>query len=131
MWIKLILISLFSGTIAGMGIGGGSIFILLSTIFDLFEHKQAQSYNLVMFIAVGISATIFNLKNKNVDKNLLKKLIIPVCIGSIIGIKLIKYISDETLRNSFYFFMVIIGIYEIISSLKSIFKAKNNSVERS
>lgn len=131
MWIKLIIISLFSGTIAGMGIGGGSIFILLSTIFDLFEHKQAQSYNLVMFIAVGISATIFNLKNKNVDKSLLKELIIPVCIGSIIGIELIKYISDKTLKNSFYFFMVIIGIYEIISSLKSIFRAKNNSVERS
>lgn len=131
MWIKLVMIAIFGGTIAGMGIGGGSIFILLSTIFDVFEHKEAQSYNLVMFIVVGISATFINLKNKNIDISLLKKIIIPVCIGSIIGIKLVKYISDDNLKNAFYFFMVIIGIYEIISSLKSIIKAKNNNVERS
>ncbi len=131
MWITLFAIALFSGIIAGMGIGGGSIFILLTTIFNLFEHKEAQGYNLIMFIVVGISATIFNFKNKNIDKELFKKLIIPVCIGSIVGMKLVKYIKEETLQNFFYIFMVLIGIYEIISSVKSIIKAKNISSERS
>ena len=50
MSIFLILISIVSGVVAGMGIGGGSIFILLTTIFNLLEHKQAQGYNLIMFI---------------------------------------------------------------------------------
>ena len=67
-WILLVVIALFSGTIAGMGIGGGSIFILLTTIFSIFEHKEAQSYNLIMFVIVGIFATISNFKNKNIDK---------------------------------------------------------------
>ena len=44
MSILLILISIVSGVVAGMGIGGGSIFILLTTIFNLLEHKQAQGY---------------------------------------------------------------------------------------
>lgn len=131
MWITLLVIAIFSGIIAGMGIGGGSIFILLTTIFNVFSHKEAMAYNLIMFIAVGISASIFNIKNKNIDKKLFKKLIAPVCIGSIIGVNIVKHISKENLQNFFYIFMVIIGIYEIITSLKNIINAKNKSIERS
>mgnify|MGYP005831750731 CR=1 FL=1 len=127
MWIILVLIALISGIIAGMGVGGGSIFILLSTIFNVFEHKEAQSYNLIMFIVVGISATISNLKNKKLDLKMFKKLIIPVCIGSICGILLIKVINDKTLRLLFYIFMLVIGSYEIISSLKKMLSGKTNN----
>lgn len=131
MWIVLIIIAIFSGIIAGMGIGGGSIFILLTTIFSVFEHKEAQSYNLVMFVIVGIFATIANVKNKTLDVSLFKKLIIPVCIGSIGGMLLVKMIDEKILQYIFYAFMILIGIYEIISSLKSIKDAKTNTDERS
>ncbi|MDD3304369.1 MAG: TSUP family transporter [Clostridia bacterium] len=129
-WILLVVIAAFSGIIAGMGIGGGSIFILLTTIFSIFEHKEAQSYNLIMFVVVGLFATISNFKNKNIDKDLLKKLIIPVVIGSIIGIILVKRIDEKILTYIFYGFMLLIGFYEIISSLKSRKKGKINT-ERS
>lgn len=127
MLLKIIPIALFSGIIAGMGIGGGSIFILLSTIFNVFNQKEAQSYNLIMFIVVGISSTFFNLKNKNIDKKLFKKLILPVCLGSIIGVNLLKFIDEKILKIIFYVFMILIGGYEIISSLKNIFAAKTNN----
>lgn len=130
MWITLILIAVFSGIVAGMGVGGGSLFILLTNIFNVFSHKEAQSYNLIMFIVVGIFATISNFKNKNIDKKILKKLFIPVCVGSICGMLLVKHIDENFLRYIFYCFMVLIGIYEIISSLKNIFSAKNK-IERS
>ena len=124
--IKFLIISFISGIISSMGIGGGRIFILLTTIFNIFKHKEAQGYNLIMFILVGISSTIFNFKNNNIDKNMFKKLIIPICIGSICGILLVKIINENILRYIFYSFMVIIGIYEIITSLRNIIKTKNN-----
>ena len=58
MWIKLILITIISSIISGMGIGGGGIYILLATTFKIFEHKAAQGYNLIMFVVVGLFATI-------------------------------------------------------------------------
>lgn len=128
--IKLILVSSIAGIISGLGVGGGSIFILLTTILGIFEHKEAQGYNLIMFIAVGIFATISNLKNKNIDKKILKKVVIPVCIGSVIGTMFVKKIEENTLKNIFYTFMIFIGSFEIISSLKNIITAKNNT-ERS
>ena len=131
MWISLIIIAIICGIIAGMGIGGGSIFILLTTIFGVLEHKQSQGYNLIMFIAIGIVTTIYNIKNNNIDKKLLCKLVFPVSIGSISGIFLLKKINEQFLKKWFYVFMVVIGLYEIISSLKKIYVAKNNKNERS
>lgn len=124
--LKIIIISIISGTIAGMGVGGGSIFILLSTIFGIFSQKEAQSYNLIMFIVVGVFASVSNLKNKKIDKKLFKKIIIPLCIGSIIGINVSKNIDEEKIKLYFYIFMLIIGSYEIISSLKNLLKSNNN-----
>ncbi len=131
MWIYILIIAIVCGIIAGMGIGGGSIFILLTTIFGLISHKEAQGYNLIMFIAVGITSTIYNIKNKNIDKKILLQLLLPVCLGSITGVFLLKKINENLLKTFFYLFMIIIGIYEIISSLKKIYNAKNNINERS
>lgn len=127
MWIMFITISIISGTISSMGIGGGSIFILLTTIFNIFEQRQAQGYNLIMFIAVGISSTLFNLKNKNIDLKFLFKLLFPLLIGSIIGNLLQKKINPSVLNYAFYIFVIIIGLYEIISSVKQIINAKNKN----
>lgn len=124
--IGFILISIISTIIAGMGIGGGSIFILLTTIFNILEHKEAQGYNLIMFIVVGIVTTIYNVKKKNIDVKNLLKLVIPVSIGSITGIFLLKIIDEKILKNCFYLFMVLLGTYEIFSSLKKMCKTKNN-----
>lgn len=130
MWFKFLTISAFSSIVAGMGIGGGSIFILLSTIFSLFSQRQAQAYNLFMFIAVGISASILNFKNKTIDKKMFFKLIIPTCLGSVTGITLMKILNEDVLKKFFYIFMILLGSYEIFSSLKSIKSTKNNNGER-
>lgn len=126
MFITLIIIAFISGIISGMGIGGGSIFILLVTMFDLFGQKEAQAYNLIIFIAIGILTTIVGFKNENIDKKLLKKLFIPIMLGSLIGSFIIRYIEEEKLRNAFYIFIFLTGIYEIVISLKNII-SKNKS----
>lgn len=128
--IKFIIIAIIASIVAGMGIGGGSIFILLSTILGVLSQRQAQAYNLIMFIIVGLGSSLLNLKNKTIDKKLFLKLIVPTCIGSLLGISLMKILEENILRNLFYAFMLIIGFYEIFSSLKNIKNVKNNNVER-
>lgn len=120
-----ILISIISGILAGMGVGGGSIFILLCTIFNILDVNNAKVYNLIMFITAGIFATIFNIKNNNMDTKNLKKVLIPTVVGSIIGIFIIKHTNENLMKNLFYVFMLIVGIYEIISSLLSMKKSNN------
>ena len=69
----LIVIASISSTLAGMGIGGGAIFILLTTTFLNSGQKEAQLLNLISFLAVSLGATISNLKNKEIDVKIAKK----------------------------------------------------------
>ena len=119
-----IAISIFSAILAGSGVGGGSIFILLMTAFNLLDYKTSMGYNLIMFIVVGIFATINNIKSKKFDKKIFFKIIFLCLIGSYIGVHFAKVIDEQYLKKYFYIFILIIGIYEIISSLISLKKGK-------
>ena len=123
----LIVISIISGILAGMGIGGGALFVILSTTLLGFDQKYAQAINLIMFISVGISATVSNIKDKKVDFKLVKKILPFLIVGALIGSWIITKIDSNTLKMYFSYFLVVIGIYEIITSLKRIKKAKNNT----
>lgn len=124
--LKYILIAIFSALLSGMGIGGGALFVMLSTLLMCIEQKSAQAINLIMFLSAGISSTIFNFKNKVIEKDLLKKIVPLVIIGSFIGSIIVKNIQSENLRLYFSIFMALIGAYEIISSVISIKKAKDS-----
>lgn len=121
-----IVISVVSAIFGGMGLGGGAIFIILSTLFLKFDQVYSQALNLLLFIAVSISATISNIKDKKINFKLFKKTIIFLIVGSLIGTSIASKIQNEKLKNLFSCFMVIVGIYEIITSLIRIKKAKNN-----
>ena len=123
----LIVVSIVSAILAGMGIGGGALFVILSTVFLGFDQKYAQAINLIMFMSVGISATISNIKDKKINFKLIKKILPLLIIGSLIGTWVITKINSEKLKIYFSCFLVAIGIYEIITSLTRLKKAKNNT----
>ena len=123
----MIIVSAISAILAGMGIGGGALFIILSTLFLGIEQKNAQTLNLLLFIMASISATISNLKDKKIDFDLVRKTVIYIIIGSAIGTYFANKINSQDLKKYFLYFLVAIGIYEIITSLIRILKAKNNT----
>ena len=119
------IIIFFTSILAGLGIGGGSFFIMISTFFSLISYKEAVTYSLSMFIVIGITNTIRNFNKKELfNKKIFLTSVIFVCLGSIVGSNLGKSIDENNLKLYFYIFMIILGIYEIISSLKNYKKLK-------
>ena len=89
-----ILISLISGIVSGLGMGGGTILIfLLSNIIKIEQHT-AQATNLIFFIPTSIMAIIINLK-------------------------IATNINVFILRKYFGIFLAIIAINEIYSIVKN------------
>lgn len=127
MYFTFIIISAVSCLLAGMGMGGGSLFIMMGLMLLDIEQKALQGLNLIMFICSGLTATISNFKNKLVDKKLSKKILTGLTIGSIIGVYIASKVKEDNLRKYFLIFITIIGLYEIISSLIDIKKANNNN----
>ncbi len=128
MSILFIIITIISSILASMGVGGGGIYIILGTMFLSIEQKEMQLLNLFMFISSGIIASIINIKNKNIYKKMFFKIIPFLLIGVLIGNSIVKKIDSKNLQKYFLVFMMILGLYEIISSLIRIKNAKNNNV---
>lgn len=112
------LFGLIAGTISGMGMGGGTILILLLSIFMNFDQHIAQATNLVFFIPTSIAAIITNFKQKNIDLKVAKLISIFGVIGAIIGAIISDKIETESLRKYFAIFILIIAIREIYSLYK-------------
>ncbi|WP_317368758.1 TSUP family transporter [uncultured Tyzzerella sp.] len=116
--IWLFLAGALSGIISGMGIGGGVILIpALTLIFDM-EQKVAQNINLLYFIPTAIIAIFVHSKNKTIEKEGLFKIIIFGIIGAIIGSFIAVNLKGEILRKIFGWFLVVMGISEILKKEK-------------
>ncbi len=119
------LIACISSFLSGLGIGGGSVFILLSMMFKLLDLNEARAYNLLLFISVGIIISLKNIKNIKKEKKKYIKSIFFLAIGAIIGAFSSNFISERITKVLFYIFLLLIGLYEIIVSLKNIKMHKN------
>lgn len=114
----LFIVSILSGIISGMGIGGGTILLPALVIFFNIKQQIAQSVNLLSFIPTAAVALINHVKNKNVEKKTALLLISGGLIGAIIGSILASNISSLFLRRMFGIYLLLMGFYEIFSKAK-------------
>lgn len=122
-----IVIGILSGIISAMGMGGGTILILLLVYTMQIEQHIAQASNLIFFIPTAIIAIIINREQNLLD--LKTGLIVggTGIVGAVIGSIISKNINDNILRKIFGIFLAIIVIYEIFSYIKLYIKKKNTN----
>ncbi len=115
-------ISIISSFLSGMGVGGGSIFVLLAIMLKIGDLDEIRVYNLAMFVTLGLFLAIKNKNELNKQKSNIIKMIFFIIVGSFLGTKIGKIVSQEKTIILFNALMLALGIYEIIVSLKH----KNN-----
>lgn len=108
-----VLFGLISGIVTGLGMGGGTVLILLLSLFLDMEQHIAQATNLIFFIPTSIAAIIMNIKQKNIELKLAFIICIFGIIGAIIGAIIAENISSQNLRKYFAIFILIIAIHEV------------------
>ncbi len=108
-----------SGIISGMGIGGGAILIPVLTMILGLGQKQAQFINLVYFIPTALAALYKHSKNGNIEKSVLKPLIIFGVLGSAFGAFFASRTGEGLLKILFGVFLGVMGIFEIIKGIKA------------
>lgn len=115
MFIIYLLIGIASGILGAMGVGGGSISILVLSGFMGVDQKNSQLINLFAFVIPAVTAIIIHSKHKLIDKyNVIFTVLggIPTAIlGSFIAARL----SSSVLRTIFGVFLLILGVFEIFN----------------
>lgn len=113
-----VIFGIISGIVTGLGMGGGTILILLLSLFMNLEQHVAQATNLVFFVPTSIAAIIINLKQKNINKKVVILVSTFGIIGAIIGSIISENINSNSLRKYFAIFILLIVIYEIYKLYK-------------
>lgn len=81
--MKEILFGLISGVVASLGMGGGTILILLLNLFSSIGQHMVQGVNLVFFIPTSVVAIFMNIKRKTINYKVAKPIMFFGVIGAI------------------------------------------------
>ena len=123
--MKEILFGFISGIVAALGMGGGTILILLLGLFTNLKQHLIQGTNLIFFIPTSIVAIFMNVKNKNIDYKLSLIIIISGIIGAIVGSKISFKIENNQLKKYFGLFLLFIAFYSFFKQYR-LEKKENN-----
>ena len=123
------IIGILSGIVSALGMGGGTILILLLGIFTNLEQHLVQGTNLLVFIPVSIIAILINIKNKKIDYKISFQIIIFGMIGAFIGSMLAFKFNNRILKKFFGIFLLIIGFLEICSFKYRLPKKEDNKIK--
>ena len=111
--ITLVLVGIASGVISGMGIGGGTILIPALAMLSDISQQGIQGINLIYFIPTAIAALFIHNKKGNIEKNIVKPIVIYGMVGAFCGSWIAVSIDSEVLRKIFAIFLLLMGITEL------------------
>ena len=112
--IMSILIGAVLGTLAGLGVGGGSLLMLWLTAVLNMDHPEARTINLLFFLPCALIATLFRWRQGAVNIKAVLPAILAGCACAVLGTWLSSHIHLELLKKLFGWLLVITGIRELL-----------------
>ena len=108
-----ILAGLIGGIVGALGMGGGTVLILILSIFLGLEQHSAQAVNIVFFIPAALVAIFMNTKNKQIKWNTAIPVVIAGILGATIGASISVKLDTHTLKKCFGVFLAVVAIHEV------------------
>ena len=110
-----IIVGFLTGILASMGLGGGFVLVVWLTLFMNVEQKTAQGINLLFFLPIALISLIIHIKNRLVEKKLVKKMALGGILGSVLGTLGSQLLDNSMLRMLFALFLLAFGLRELFS----------------
>ena len=109
----MITAGLLAGIVSGMGIGGGSLLIIVLVSFFGVEQVLAQGINLLYFLPTAAAALVIHIRKKRIDWKVALAAGIPgMAIAAAAGFLAVE-VESILLRYAFAALVLVTGILEI------------------
>lgn len=108
-----LVISTVLGLLAGMGVGGGSLLLLWLTQVVMLQQEQARILNLLFYLPAATASTLLRAKDKTIQPQIVIPGIITGSISATICTVLAKNLNTELLKKLLGVLLIITGIREI------------------
>lgn len=119
-----IVLGVFSGVIAGMGMGGGTFLIPLLIMLCSFTQLQAQSINLLAFIPMAIVSLFVHIKNKLINYKGCGSVIIFAGCGTLVGVMLLNILNIDLIKKLYAVFLLGLGVFLFFDAIRLLKKEK-------
>ncbi len=106
-----------AGTLASMGMGGGTVLLLYLRLFTNTDQLKAQGMNLLFFLPSAAVAVIRYVKARLIRVKIVVPLVILGSLGAVAGGFLTKIIETSYISKLFSLLLIAIGTKNIISGL--------------
>lgn len=122
-WIIACAVGFGTGIVSAFGIGGGTLLLLVMTLFLGVEGPVARCINLLYFLPTALGSLYYHRKNGYLDKTAIRTAI-PIGVAlAVAGAVAAAYIDTGLLRKAF-------GLYLLWAGVSVLWpKKKKNSAE--
>lgn len=107
------------GLFGGMGMGGGTLFIPILTLFLGVEQQTAQCINLIAFLPMAVVALPVHAKNGLLKTNGILSIILPAIVLSLLGSLLAVVLPSDVLRRGFGIFLIVLSVIQFTNLRKN------------
>lgn len=104
------LCGLGAGTISAWGVGGGTLLLLVMTLFLGVEQRAAQGINLLFFLPTAMSALWCHYKGGFLDKPTMKAAIPFALAAALLGAWGATALDTAVLRKPFGVYLLLSGV---------------------
>ena len=119
-WMLPFLAALGTGVLSSWGVGGGTLLLVLMTLFLGVGHREAQAINLLFFLPTAASALVCHAKGGFLDKPTLKAAVPIAVLAALIGAWVSNNLDVEVLRKPF-------GVYLLLSGISLVWPKKERT----
>ena len=109
-WIVPFLCGLGASVISAWGVGGGTLLLLVMTLFLGVDQRTAQGVNLLFFLPTAASALVCHARGGYLDKPTLKSAVPAAVIAALIGAWVSNSLDVEVLRKPFGVYLLLSGV---------------------
>ena len=118
-WLLPFLCGFGAAVISAWGVGGGTLLLLVMTLFLGVDQRTAQGINLLFFLPTALSALLCHWKGGYLDRATLKGAVPAAIPAALLGAWIATAMDVELLRRPF-------GIYLLLSALSLLLPQKNS-----
>ena len=109
-WLLPFLCGLGASVISAWGVGGGTLLLLVMTLFLDVDQRTAQGINLLFFLPTALSALICQARGGYLDKPTLHAAIPWAVAAALIGAWIATNLDVEVLRKPFGIYLLLSGV---------------------
>lgn len=109
-WLLPFLCGAGAGILSAWGVGGGTLLLLVMTLFLGVDQRTAQGINLLFFLPTAASALVCHARNGCLHKPTLKAALPPALTASALAAWLAAGADVAVLRRPFGVYLLLSGI---------------------